>query len=77
MNGNIARFLNHSCQPNLFVQYILSIYHNVKLARVVIIANENIPPLKELTYDYDYVLDSVDNSILYYVFSTIIVFNLS
>lgn len=57
--GNIARFINHSCQPNLFVQCVLSNHHDIKLARVMLIAADNIPPLKELTYDYGYELDSV------------------
>ncbi|CAK9166163.1 unnamed protein product [Ilex paraguariensis] len=57
--GNVARFINHSCQPNLFVQCILSTHHNIKLARVTLVAADNIPPLKELTYDYGYALDSV------------------
>ncbi|XP_052195414.1 histone-lysine N-methyltransferase, H3 lysine-9 specific SUVH4 isoform X3 [Diospyros lotus] len=57
--GNIARFINHSCQPNLFVQCILSSHYDVKLARVVLFAADNISPLKELTYDYGYPLDSV------------------
>lgn len=57
--GNIARFINHSCQPNLFVQCVLSSHHDIKLARVVLFAADNIPPLKELTYDYGYALDSV------------------
>ncbi|KAI9178191.1 hypothetical protein LWI28_023703 [Acer negundo] len=57
--GNIARFINHSCEPNLFVQCVLSSHHDVKFARVVLFAADNIPPLQELTYDYGYVLDSV------------------
>ncbi|KAK4417956.1 Histone-lysine N-methyltransferase, H3 lysine-9 specific SUVH4 [Sesamum alatum] len=57
--GNIARFINHSCQPNLFVQCMLSSHHDIKLARVILVAADNIPPLKEFTYDYGYVLDSV------------------
>ncbi|KAL0344191.1 UNVERIFIED_CONTAM: Histone-lysine N-methyltransferase, H3 lysine-9 specific SUVH4 [Sesamum angustifolium] len=57
--GNIARFINHSCQPNLFVQCMLSSHHDIKLARVILVAADNIPPLKELTYDYGYALDSV------------------
>ncbi|XP_028089473.1 histone-lysine N-methyltransferase, H3 lysine-9 specific SUVH4-like isoform X2 [Camellia sinensis] len=57
--GNIARFINHSCQPNLFVQCVLSSHHDIKLARVVLFAADNIPPLKELTYDYGYAVDSV------------------
>lgn len=47
--GNIARFINHSCQPNLFVQCVLSVHHDVKLARVMLIAADNIPPLKVLS----------------------------
>ncbi|KAK3183902.1 hypothetical protein Dsin_031188 [Dipteronia sinensis] len=57
--GNIARFINHSCEPNLFVQCVLSLHHDIKFARVVLFAADNIPPLQELTYDYGYVLDSV------------------
>ncbi|EPS57959.1 hypothetical protein M569_16858, partial [Genlisea aurea] len=57
--GNIARFINHSCQPNLFVQCILSNHHDMNLARVMLFAADNIPPLQELTYDYCYTLDSV------------------
>ncbi|XP_059668643.1 histone-lysine N-methyltransferase, H3 lysine-9 specific SUVH4-like [Cornus florida] len=57
--GNVTRFINHSCQPNLFVQCVLSSHHDIKLARVVLFAADNIPPLKELTYDYGYALDSV------------------
>ncbi|XP_022888857.1 histone-lysine N-methyltransferase, H3 lysine-9 specific SUVH4-like isoform X4 [Olea europaea var. sylvestris] len=57
--GNFARFINHSCQPNLFVQCVLSNHHDIKLARVILMAADNITPLKELTYDYGYALDSV------------------
>ncbi|XP_023749281.1 histone-lysine N-methyltransferase, H3 lysine-9 specific SUVH4 [Lactuca sativa] len=57
--GNVARFINHSCQPNLFVQCVLSVHHDITQARVILFAADNIPPLKELTYDYGYELDSV------------------
>eukprot|EP00268_Persea_americana_P026928 TRINITY_DN26478_c0_g2_i1.p1 TRINITY_DN26478_c0_g2~~TRINITY_DN26478_c0_g2_i1.p1 ORF type:complete len:746 (+),score=137.20 TRINITY_DN26478_c0_g2_i1:226-2463(+) len=57
--GNIARFINHSCEPNLFVQCVLSSHHDIKLARILLFAADNIPPLQELTYDYGYALDSV------------------
>ncbi|KAI4325106.1 hypothetical protein MLD38_030530 [Melastoma candidum] len=55
--GNVARFINHSCEPNLFVQCVLSSHRDMKLARVVLFAAENISPLQELSYDYGYVLD--------------------
>ncbi|KAJ9564239.1 hypothetical protein OSB04_000205 [Centaurea solstitialis] len=57
--GNVARFINHSCQPNLFVQCVLSTHHDITQARVILFAADNIPPLKELTYDYGYELNSV------------------
>ncbi|KAK9064695.1 hypothetical protein SSX86_016077 [Deinandra increscens subsp. villosa] len=57
--GNVARYINHSCQPNLFVQCVLSAHHDITQARVILFAADNIPPLKELTYDYGYEIDSV------------------
>lgn len=57
--GNVARFINHSCQPNLFVQCVLSSHQDIKMARVVLFAADTIPPLQELSYDYGYALDSV------------------
>lgn len=44
--GNVARYINHSCEPNLFVQCVLSSHHDVRLARVVLFAADNIPPLQ-------------------------------
>ncbi|XVF13830.1 hypothetical protein REPUB_Repub09cG0002100 [Reevesia pubescens] len=60
--GNVARFINHSCEPNLFIQCVLSAHQDIKLARVMLFAADNIPPLQELTYDYGYALDSVYGS---------------
>ncbi|XP_066367440.1 histone-lysine N-methyltransferase, H3 lysine-9 specific SUVH4-like isoform X2 [Miscanthus floridulus] len=57
--GNIARFINHSCQPNLFIQCVLSSHSDIKLAKVMLFAADTIPPLQELSYDYGYRLDSV------------------
>ncbi|KAL9229387.1 hypothetical protein vseg_004858 [Gypsophila vaccaria] len=57
--GNVTRFINHSCEPNLFVQCILNSHHDIRQARVVLFAADNISPLQELTYDYGYALDSV------------------
>ncbi|MCL7027152.1 hypothetical protein MKW94_030043 [Papaver nudicaule] len=57
--GNVGRFINHSCDPNLFVQCVLSSHLNIKLARVMLFAAENIPPLQELACDYGYPVGSV------------------
>ena len=51
--GNIARFINHSCEPNLFVQCVLSSHHDLKLARVMLFAADNIPPL-QVWYSFFY-----------------------
>ncbi|XP_019078091.1 histone-lysine N-methyltransferase, H3 lysine-9 specific SUVH4 isoform X2 [Vitis vinifera] len=57
--GSVSRFVNHSCEPNLFVQCVLSSHHDLELAQVVLFAAENITPSQELTYDYGYILDGV------------------
>ncbi|KAI3914859.1 hypothetical protein MKX01_018028 [Papaver californicum] len=57
--GNVGRFINHSCDPNLFVQCVLSSHQNIKLAQVMLFAAENIPPLQELACDYSYPVGSV------------------
>ncbi|PIA32806.1 hypothetical protein AQUCO_04300022v1 [Aquilegia coerulea] len=44
--GGVARFINHSCEPNLFVQCVLSSHHDIKLARIMLFAADNIPPLQ-------------------------------
>lgn len=48
--GNIARFINHSCEPNLFVQCVLSSHHDIKLARILLFAADNIPPLQVMNW---------------------------
>lgn len=47
--GNVARYINHSCQPNLFVQCVLSTHHDITQARIILFAADNIPPLKVLS----------------------------
>lgn len=42
--GNVSRFINHSCEPNLFVQCVLSSYNDIRLARVVLFAGDDIYP---------------------------------
>ena len=44
--GNIARFINHSCQPNLFIQCVLSSHRDIKLAKIMLVAADTIPPLQ-------------------------------
>lgn len=44
-SGNGSRFMNHSCEPNLFVQCVLSSNHDVRFARIVLFAADNIAPM--------------------------------
>ncbi|XP_010479112.1 PREDICTED: histone-lysine N-methyltransferase, H3 lysine-9 specific SUVH7-like [Camelina sativa] len=46
--GNVARFMNHSCKPNVFWQPIESDTY----VRIGLFAMKHIPPMTELTYDY-------------------------
>ncbi|KAJ7241729.1 hypothetical protein O6H91_Y437100 [Diphasiastrum complanatum] len=50
--GNVARFINHSCSPNLYVQFVLYDHEDLKLPHVMLFAMENIRPFTELTFDY-------------------------
>ncbi|XP_044030664.1 histone-lysine N-methyltransferase SETMAR [Siniperca chuatsi] len=47
--GNVGRFLNHSCQPNLFMQPVR--VHSV-VPRLALFAGRNIEAQEELTFDY-------------------------
>jgi len=44
--GGVARFINHSCDPNLFVQCVLSTHHDIRMAKVMLFAADTIPPLQ-------------------------------
>nr|XP_046240695.1 histone-lysine N-methyltransferase SETMAR [Scatophagus argus] len=47
--GNVGRFLNHSCQPNLLMQPVR--VHSV-VPRLALFAGQDIDPQEELTFDY-------------------------
>ena len=50
LRGNLTRFINHSCAPNLVVQCVF--VGNQKLPRICLFAVKDIQPGTELTYDY-------------------------
>ncbi|GFP83780.1 histone-lysine n-methyltransferase h3 lysine-9 specific suvh1 [Phtheirospermum japonicum] len=51
-NGNVARFMNHGCSPNVFWQPVLRESNNEVCLHVAFFAARHVPPMQELTYDY-------------------------
>lgn len=47
--GNVSRFMNHSCSPNLFWQ---PVQHDYGEPHIMFFAIKHIPPMTELTYNY-------------------------
>ncbi|KAH7420482.1 hypothetical protein KP509_13G009600 [Ceratopteris richardii] len=50
--GNVSRFINHSCLPNLLLQRVFSDHEDVQYPQFKFFAVDNILPLRELTFDY-------------------------
>lgn len=50
--GNVARFMNHSCSPNVFWQPVLRESNSESYLHIAFFAIRHIPPMTELTYDY-------------------------
>lgn len=63
--GNIGRYLNHSCEPNVFVQNVFVDTHDLRFPWVAFFAIHNIRAGTELTWDYNYEVDSVPGKIKY------------
>ncbi|XP_009626893.1 uncharacterized protein LOC107785273 isoform X1 [Nicotiana tabacum] len=60
--GNVGRFINHSCSPNLYAQNVLYDHEDKKMPHIMFFAADNIPPLAELSYHYNYSVDQVHDS---------------
>ncbi|XP_012939185.1 histone-lysine N-methyltransferase SETDB1 [Aplysia californica] len=63
--GNLGRYLNHSCSPNVFVQNIFVDTHDLRFPWVAFFAGQYIRAGTELTWDYNYEVGSVPDKILY------------
>ncbi|KAI7743427.1 hypothetical protein M8C21_011278, partial [Ambrosia artemisiifolia] len=61
-SGNVGRFINHSCSPNLYAQNVLYDEDDKRMPHIMLFAAENIPPLTELTYHYNYAVDEVHDA---------------
>ncbi|KAM6564465.1 hypothetical protein CsatB_024463 [Cannabis sativa] len=60
--GNVGRFINHSCSPNIYAQKILYDHEDESIPHIMFFAAEKIQPFEELTYDYHYVIDQVHDA---------------
>jgi euchromatic histone-lysine N-methyltransferase len=50
--GNIARFINHLCKPNLTAVRVLYDHQDIRFPHIALFANTTIPAGVELGYDY-------------------------
>ncbi|XP_062222246.1 histone-lysine N-methyltransferase SUVR5-like isoform X2 [Phragmites australis] len=50
--GNVSRFINHSCSPNLSTRLVLVESKDCQLAHIGLFANQDIAMGEELAYDY-------------------------
>lgn len=63
--GNIGRFFNHSCAPNLFVQNVFVDSQDIRFPWVAFFALTNIKAGSELTWNYNYEIGGVKDKVIY------------
>nr|CAH7718794.1 unnamed protein product [Callosobruchus chinensis] len=63
--GNIGRFLNHSCSPNIFVQNVFVDTHDPRFPWAAFFSSQFIRAGTELTWNYNYDIGSVPGRVLY------------
>ncbi|XP_055641040.1 histone-lysine N-methyltransferase eggless [Toxorhynchites rutilus septentrionalis] len=64
-SGNLGRYFNHSCNPNLFVQNVFVDTHDLRFPWVAFFALSNVRAGSELTWNYNYDVGSVPGKVLY------------
>ncbi|XP_014476372.1 PREDICTED: histone-lysine N-methyltransferase SETDB1 isoform X2 [Dinoponera quadriceps] len=62
--GNIGRYLNHSCDPNIFVQNVFVDTHDVRFPWVAFFALQYIKAGQELTWNYSYDVGSIPGKVI-------------
>ncbi|XP_055385314.1 histone-lysine N-methyltransferase eggless [Condylostylus longicornis] len=63
--GNVGRYFNHSCSPNLFVQNVFVDTHDLRFPWVAFFALINIRAGTELTWNYNYEVGVVPGKVLF------------
>lgn len=63
--GNIGRYLNHSCSPNIFVQNVFVDTYDFRFPWIAFFSYQSIKAGTELCWDYNYTIDSVQGKKLF------------
>ena len=63
--GNIGRYFNHSCSPNIFVQNVFIDTYDLRFPWIAFFASQYIRAGTELCWDYNYQPNSVEGRVLY------------
>lgn len=58
--GNVGRYLNHSCDPNVFVQNVFTQSHDLRFPSLAFFTIKYVAAGDELCWNYNYVVDSVE-----------------
>lgn len=58
LKGGYARYINHSCNPNCIAKIVSGKAPNQHLKRVIIVAQRDIQATEELSYDYQFPLET-------------------
>ncbi|KAM6958869.1 histone-lysine N-methyltransferase SETDB1-A [Aplochiton taeniatus] len=61
LDGNLARYLNHSCFPNLFEQNVFVDTHDLRFPLIAFFARKHIRAGTELTWNYCSLIGSVND----------------
>jgi [histone H3]-N6,N6-dimethyl-lysine9 N-methyltransferase len=58
--GNIGRYFNHSCSPNIFVQNVFVDTYDLRFPWIAFFSQMSLKAGTELCWDYNYTVDSVE-----------------
>uniref|UniRef100_A0A1I7SU76 Histone-lysine N-methyltransferase n=1 Tax=Bursaphelenchus xylophilus TaxID=6326 RepID=A0A1I7SU76_BURXY len=62
--GNLGRFFNHSCDPNMEVQMVFSDTHDIRLPMIAFFTSCDVEAGTELCWNYGYVAGSVPGKVI-------------
>ena len=75
--GNVTRFVNHSCKPNLIPVRVFIGHHDLHFPRIAFFAARDIAPNEELGLVYDRWMSTYDYKNLYYIRLILLIININ